>query len=171
MSLKINVAKQEIGKVIQDSYDREYGRIISFSTEAQAKVFHFMIERINGEISICPISQITTKEKSLILNTLWSEKVAQISEELTRRKVSQASGHSDNVITQIITVLDVIKKSLSLFSSHLREWYGLHFPELTDKVIEDNITLAELISSLGPRENFTIENIKKAFVFNGGECV
>ena len=52
-----------------------------------------------------------------------------ISDKLTRRKVSEASGHLDNIITHIITVLDVIKKSISLFSSHLREWYGLHFPE------------------------------------------
>ncbi len=83
-----------------------------------------------------------------------------ISEKLTRKKVSDASGHSDNIITQIITVLDVIKKSISLFSSHLREWYGLHFPELTDKIIEDNIILANLITNLGSRENFTFENIK-----------
>ena len=83
-----------------------------------------------------------------------------ISDKLTRRKVSEASGHLDNIITHIITVLDVIKKSISLFSSHLREWYGLHFPELTDKIIEDNITLANLITNLGSRENFTYENIK-----------
>jgi len=86
-----------------------------------------------------------------------------VSEELTRKKVSRASGHSDNVITQSITVLETIKKSLSLFSSHLREWYGLHFPELTDKIIEGNIILAELISKLGSRENFTFENIDKIF--------
>ncbi|MFX0021344.1 MAG: C/D box methylation guide ribonucleoprotein complex aNOP56 subunit [Candidatus Hermodarchaeota archaeon] len=84
----------------------------------------------------------------------------EISEKLTRKKVSEVSGHSDNIVTQIITVLDVIKKSISLFSSHLREWYGLHFPELTDKIIEDNIILANLISKLGSRENFNFENIK-----------
>jgi nucleolar protein 56 len=84
----------------------------------------------------------------------------EISEQLTRKKVSDASGHSDNIVIQIITILDVIKKSISLFSSHLREWYGLHFPELTDKIIEDNIILANLIANLGSRENFTFENIK-----------
>ena len=86
-----------------------------------------------------------------------------VSDELTRRKVSRASGHADNIITQIITVLDVIKKSISLFSSHLREWYGLHFPELTDKIIEDNIIIAKLISNLGARENFTLENLQTKF--------
>ena len=101
--------------------------------------------------------------KKIGINKTSEEILAQykeISDKLTRRKVSQASGHSDNIITQIITVLDVIKKSISLFSSHLREWYGLHFPELTDKIIENNIVLANLISNLGSRENFTLENIK-----------
>lgn len=87
----------------------------------------------------------------------------EISVELTRKKVSQASGHSDNMIIQITSVLDVIKKSISLFSSHLREWYGLHFPELTDKVIDDNILMARLISILGYRDKFTYENIKDKF--------
>ncbi|MFW9882344.1 MAG: C/D box methylation guide ribonucleoprotein complex aNOP56 subunit [Candidatus Thorarchaeota archaeon] len=86
-----------------------------------------------------------------------------ISDKLTRKRVSKASGHSDNIITQIITVLDVIKKSISLFSSHLREWYGLHFPELTDKIIEDNIIAAKLISIIGSRDNFTFEKISKEF--------
>ncbi|MFW9987845.1 MAG: C/D box methylation guide ribonucleoprotein complex aNOP56 subunit [Candidatus Odinarchaeota archaeon] len=89
-----------------------------------------------------------------------------VSEELTRIKVSQVSGHSDNIITQIITVLDVIKKSISLFSSHLREWYGLHFPELTDKIIEDNLILAEMVSKIGPRKNYTSKNIEEIFDFD-----
>ncbi|MFX0105689.1 MAG: C/D box methylation guide ribonucleoprotein complex aNOP56 subunit [Candidatus Hodarchaeota archaeon] len=102
--------------------------------------------------------------------TKSSEKILaqykKVSEELTRRKISEMSGHSDNIITQIITVLDVIKKSISLFSSHLREWYGLYFPELTDKIIEDNIILAKLISILGSRENYTYEKIESNFDLN-----
>jgi len=115
--------------------------------------------RLNLEVNLKKIGINKTSEEVLSL-------YKKVSDELTRRKVSQASGHSDNIITQTITILDVIKKSISLFSSHLREWYGLHFPELTDKIIEDNIILARLISTLGSRENFTIDNIKKNFVIN-----
>lgn len=86
-----------------------------------------------------------------------------ISEELTKKQVSQASGHSDIIIIHVITVIDMIKKSVSLFSSHLREWYGLHFPELTDKIIDDNILLAKLISILGSRDKFTFDNIRNNF--------
>ncbi len=115
--------------------------------------------RLNLEVNLKKVGINKTSEEVLSL-------YKKVSGELTRRKVSQASGHSDNIITQTITILDVIKKSISLFSSHLREWYGLHFPELTDKIIEDNIILARLVSILGSRENFTIENLKRNFAIN-----
>ena len=104
--------------------------------------------------------------KKVGINKTKDEILAQykeINEELTKKKVSLASGHSDNMIIQIISALDVLKKSISLLSSHLREWYGLHFPELTDKVIDDNILLAKIISVLGAREKFTYENLKNNF--------
>jgi len=106
--------------------------------------------------------------KKIGINKSTEEILAQykeISEVITKKKVSQASGHSDNMIIQIINTLDVIKKSISLFSSHLREWYGLHFPELTDKIVEDNILLAKIVSFLGAREKFTYENLKNNFEF------
>ncbi|MFX1364693.1 MAG: C/D box methylation guide ribonucleoprotein complex aNOP56 subunit [Promethearchaeota archaeon] len=118
--------------------------------------------RLNLEENLKKIGISKTREE--ILNQY---KI--VSEELTRIKVSQVSGHSDNIITQIITVLDVIKKSISLFSSHLREWYGLHFPELTDKIIDDNIILAEMVSKIGPRKNYTSKNIEEIFDFDEGK--
>lgn len=111
---------------------------------------------------------LETQLKKVGINKSKDEILAQykeISEELTKKKVSQASGHSDNMIIQISSTLDVIKKSISLFSSHLREWYGLHFPELTDKIVEDNILLAKIVSFLGAREKFTYENLKNNFEF------
>jgi len=90
----------------------------------------------------------------------------EISEQLTKIKVSQAGGKADIIIIQIITTVDIIKKSLNLFSARLREWYGLHFPELTDKIIDDDIILASLVSTLGYRNKFTLENLKKNFDLN-----
>ena len=90
-------------------------------------------------------------------------KYKKINEELIKKKVSEAAGQIDIVIIQTIETLDIIKKSLSLFTNRLREWYGLHFPELSDKVIEDNILLARMVSILGKRENYTFEKMKKSF--------
>ncbi|MFW9821788.1 MAG: C/D box methylation guide ribonucleoprotein complex aNOP56 subunit [Candidatus Thorarchaeota archaeon] len=112
--------------------------------------------RLNLESQLKKIGIIKTKDEIL-------KQYKEINEELTKKKVSQVSGHSDNIIIQIIGSLDILKKSISLFSSQLREWYGLHFPELTDKIIEDNILMARLVSVLGEREKYTYENLKNNF--------
>jgi nucleolar protein 56 len=44
--------------------------------------------------------------------------------------------------------------------SRIREWYGLHFPEL-DRLVEKHETYVRLVSRLERRENFTIENLRK----------
>ena len=86
-----------------------------------------------------------------------------VSEELTKTKVQTAGGKDELIIIQVIETLDIMKKSISLLSSRLREWYGLHFPELTDKLVEDNIILAKMISLLGNRSNYSIHNIESNF--------
>ncbi|UCC18800.1 MAG: C/D box methylation guide ribonucleoprotein complex aNOP56 subunit [Promethearchaeota archaeon] len=135
---------------------------LGYKTHFESKSIELKNFRLNLEDHLKKIGINKTSEEIL-------SQYKKISDTLTRRRVSTASGHSDNIITQIITVLDVIKKSISLFSSHLREWYGLHFPELTDKIIDDNMIVAKLISILGSRENFTFENINKEFELKEGK--
>ena len=126
---------------------------LGYKTHLESKSLELKTFRFNLKQNLKKVGINKTREEILT-------KYKEVSDKLTKKKVSEVSGHSDNIIIQVITVLDVIKKSISLFSSHLREWYGLHFPELTDKIIEDNITLANLIRDLGSRKNFTFDNIK-----------
>jgi nucleolar protein 56 len=88
-----------------------------------------------------------------------------VEEHLIKEQISQFGSKGDVEVIQIIETLDILKKSLSLFSSRMREWYGLHFPELVDKIIEDNILIARLISVLGHRDNFTYNQIDQEFGF------
>jgi nucleolar protein 56 len=127
-----------------------------YKTEYKELSLEFKAFRFNLLNQLKKVGITMTKDELL---TQYKE----INELLTKKKVSLASGHSDNIIIQIINILDVIKKSISLLSSHLREWYGLHFPELTDKVIDDNILLARIIFILGSRDKFTEENLRKNF--------
>lgn len=120
-------------------------------TSLEFKNFRFNLEDQLNKIGLF-------KKRNVIL-----AKYKKINEELIKKKVSEAAGQVDIVIIQIIETLDILKKSLSLFTNRLREWYGLHFPELTDKVIEDNILLARMVSVLGKRDNYTFEKIKETF--------
>jgi len=44
--------------------------------------------------------------------------------------------------------------------SRIREWYGVHFPEL-DRLLDKHETYARLVFKLGKKENFTLENLEK----------
>ncbi|MDG6997685.1 MAG: hypothetical protein JRN15_01060, partial [Nitrososphaerota archaeon] len=52
-----------------------------------------------------------------------------------------------------VQALDEVDKTANVISSRLREWYGLHFPELTS-IVDDNISLAKLIITFKSRQNF-----------------
>jgi len=85
----------------------------------------------------------------------WLHKVSM---ELTKIRVRKAAEKRDLVVAQAIQTVDDLDKTLNLFVSRTREWYGLHFPEL-DPLVEKHETYIRLVANLGRRENFTKENL------------
>lgn len=131
---------------------------LKYKTFYVKKALEFRDFRFNLQEKIKSIG-LSKNEGELLAN------YKKVEQELIKKKVKEAGEQDDIIVIQIIETLDILKKSISLFMSRLREWYGLHFPELTDKLVEDNIILAEMISSLGKRENYTFNNIARNFEF------
>jgi len=90
-----------------------------------------------------------------------AEWTRRISIELTKARVRKATEKRDLLVVQTIQAMDDMDKSINLFVTRLREWYGLHFPEL-DGLVEKHETYARLVRDLGTRENFGIQNLSKA---------
>jgi nucleolar protein 56 len=88
------------------------------------------------------------------------EWVHKVSMELTKMKVRKAVEKRDLLVVQAIQTIDDLDKTLNLFMSRIREWYGLHFPEL-DRLIDKHETYARLVVNLGRRDDFTAENLEK----------
>lgn len=88
------------------------------------------------------------------------EWVHKVSMELAKMKVRKAVEKRDLLVVQAIQTIDDLDKTLNLFMSRIREWYGLHFPEL-DRLIDKHETYARLIVNLGRRDDFTAENLEK----------
>jgi nucleolar protein 56 len=106
--------------------------------------------------------------RNIGINTTFEslkEKYKHRSEILIKREIREIGAQTDKIIIHVSETLETLKKSLSLFSSRLKEWYGLHFPELIDKIVEDNIVLARLVSKVGDRKDFTMENLQESFEF------
>ncbi|MBS7615395.1 C/D box methylation guide ribonucleoprotein complex aNOP56 subunit [Candidatus Bathyarchaeota archaeon] len=83
-----------------------------------------------------------------------------VSMEVSQLKVRKATEKRDLMIVQAVQALDDMDKTLNLISTRIREWYGLHFPEL-DRLVEKHEVYANLVKNLGRKKDFTQENIEK----------
>lgn len=80
---------------------------------------------------------------------------------LSSSRVKEASERLDLHIIQSINALDELDKIINTVGARLREWYGLHFPEL-DNLIQSLIAYAEIVSRAGMRQNITAEILQGA---------
>lgn len=81
----------------------------------------------------------------------------------TRRseeRIREKSAKLDLQIVQEIMAVDEMDKAANLGSARVREWYGLHFPEL-DSLLGDPLAFCRLVADIGKRENFTEEKLKE----------
>ena len=74
-------------------------------------------------------------------------------------RVQEASEQLDLHISQSINALDEIDKILNTVGTRMREWYGLHFPEL-DNLLQNITTYANIVSKVGKREEITVEFLR-----------
>ena len=75
---------------------------------------------------------------------------------LSSSRVKEASERLDLHIIQSINALDELDKIINTVGARLREWYGLHFPEL-DNLLQSLVAYAEIVSRAGSRQNVTSE--------------
>ena len=75
---------------------------------------------------------------------------------LSSSRVKEASEKLDLHIIQSINALDELDKIINTVGARMREWYGLHFPEL-DNLVSSIVVYSEIVSKAGLRENIFVE--------------
>src|SRR4030042_5745963 len=88
---------------------------------------------------------------------IWNRNITM---EIAKLRVKGAVEKRDLVVAQEIQTLDDLDRTVNLFMGRLREWYGVHFPEL-DRLIEKHETYARLVVNLGDKSNFALEALEK----------
>jgi len=88
-----------------------------------------------------------------------NKQLTDIGVELTKTRIKQVV-KKDKIIIQAVDAIDEIDKSLNIFTARLREWYGLHFPEM-ERSVEKHERFVRLISDFGLRENIDEKELKQ----------
>ena len=86
--------------------------------------------------------------------------VRDVSLEMAKTAIGEAATKRDLYAIQTVRAIEDLDKILNLLAGRLREWYGLHFPEL-DRLVEKHDTYVRLIQNLGSRDSFTHDSLTK----------
>jgi nucleolar protein 56 len=84
------------------------------------------------------------------------ESIRQRSIAAAEEAIRKSGSRPDLHLVQAIQALDDIDKFLNITSTRAAEWYGLHFPELT-QMVQDNVALCRIVIAAGRRDGFTSE--------------
>lgn len=80
--------------------------------------------------------------------------------ETARVSIAGKAAKKDVAVIQAVRAVDDVDKTLNLFSGRMREWYGLHFPEL-DKLLESNEKYARFILEVGDRSSVNVDKLRR----------
>jgi len=78
---------------------------------------------------------------------------------LTREQMKTAFSRADLFLVNAIHMFDEIDRSINLYTNKIREWYGIHFPELNN-IVSDHEIYLKLVAEIGERTNFSQSNLK-----------
>ncbi|MCE7740999.1 MAG: C/D box methylation guide ribonucleoprotein complex aNOP56 subunit [Candidatus Heimdallarchaeota archaeon] len=105
---------------------------------------------------VAQIPKILVQEGFIKNEEELDELTREVSIALSKKSIAYSSQRIDKNVVHAILSMDDIDKTTNLFTSRIREWYGVHFPE-TLKEVPNHVTLCKLITEIGSRDNFTEE--------------
>ncbi|MGQ9719002.1 MAG: NOP5/NOP56 family protein [Nitrososphaerales archaeon] len=88
------------------------------------------------------------------------DKIRDFAIALTESRLREVSARRDLHIMEAIQALDEVDKASNLLATRVREWYGLHFPELSS-LIDEPLTYTRLVKEFGERKNFGKEELAR----------
>jgi nucleolar protein 56 len=155
--------KMLLKKLLEENY-----QTFVFENSTMAKNVHasFSVETETAKLSSTSeflrknVLQLAIENGFVSSEKEFHEWVRDVSVALTKKRVRKAVEKRDLTIAQAILSIDDLDKTINLFMGRIQEWYGLHFPELTH-LLENQETYARLVLNFGGRENFAIESLEK----------
>lgn len=102
----------------------------------------------------------------------WATTQAEINEVLTKVNVLLTKSQlkiakKDKILMHASGVLDELEKDLNIFTEHLREWYGLYFPE-SIKQFDSNEKFVDFVANYGSKENIKDEKLAQIVKTSAG---
>jgi len=134
---------REVEETVEKLIQRGFNRFV-FTNKALAEA---VARRWDVEVEVSTVTDAANFHEVSVL--------------MARRAVGRALSEREALINRTVQAIGELDKTLNALSSKLREWYGVHFPEL-NRLVEDHRTYAKIVGALGDRGSFTPEALSDA---------
>jgi len=105
------------------------------------------------------LRQLSIKYKFVKDQIEFNQFLSKINVELTKSKIKK-SVERDKLVVHVNGALEEVDRSLNIFLERIREIYGLHFPEMEQR-IHDNEKFSRLIEHFGSKEKIDLPELKQ----------
>ncbi|MHA1819084.1 MAG: hypothetical protein ACTSU2_01020 [Promethearchaeota archaeon] len=146
---KISVQSPKIASIITKII-KDNQKEINVITEPMSDVFKNLRRDLSSLIKKAGVDMTSEQLNAISLF---------VAKNIAREKIRESGEEPDVHIRKMIETIDDTIKNINIYSARLREWYGIHFPELTDNLINDNILFANIINEIGKRDQFDLDNL------------
>lgn len=146
---------EEVLRLCKRLVEEGYSKIV-VEHEAEARAIS---EKISASVEVeapSKAGRLARSSVASLLNVLGlSEKeyrrlVQEAALVAARSRIREEAARRDRFVAQAIDALDEIDKSINVSVSRIREWYGLHFPELDD-LLPDHLAYVKFVYEIGLR--------------------
>jgi nucleolar protein 56 len=177
--IDINYIAESLIKQSKGEITREVARIVDFllkngyksfvmtnsqlaeSLRSKYKMSIVIEEASNAEIKLKDKVPIFAFENNFIDNI--DEFIGfnnEISTQISKITIQTTLSSKESLITQTVQLLGELETILNGFDVRVREWYGLHFPELS-RIIKEHELFEKFVIEIGDKANITEINLKK----------
>jgi len=163
-AVKNGLVSDQLAEMIENLKSEGYGSAVA-NDETLAKI---MTKHGIDTSLIGSDEQLALQEKkvSIMLNANFAPNefeaanlLRKFAIDLSSIKVGEVSAKRDLHVVQSVNALDEIDKIINLMGTRLREWYGLHFPEL-DAMMQSLPAYCEIVSKAGARDKIEHDILK-----------
>ncbi len=120
-----------------------------------------------GTLSYGEINRLQNRKLRLIVDAGWSKNEKESKElvrvfalELSNVKLRELASKPDLQVMQSVQALDEIDKVVNILEARVKEWYGLHFPEL-ERILDSPEAYIKFVNNFERRENITRKKLEE----------
>lgn len=108
------------------------------------------IEKSDSDFITSNLRKLAIERGFVKNNSEFNQLISKVNIAITKKEIKKAIGR-DQLVMQANNAIEELDKSINILVERLREWYGLHFPEM-ERTIDDHKKFAKMIEKFGSRK-------------------